>query len=447
MGITSYRPWNKLLKNRGHTASNSNDAGWLEKGDHLDDGTHSSDEHVAGLHRREFIALMALISMMSALAIDMLLPAFSEMRPAFGLEPDANDLSMAITLFFMGSAVGSLVMGPLTDALGRKTVLFGSLALYGLASAVVTIAPSLTVLLVARFIWGVGASGPRVLSQAIVRDRFSGTAMAHIMALIQAVFFLAPIMAPLTGSMLLNIGNWRLVTISGAFIAAFTITWALRLEETLPPENRQQLNVVAVIKSYLTVMKSPVVVAFTLGLSFGFSAFMSFLGSIEFVFTSIYDRHSLFIWYFIGIGTLFSFTALGVNKLLSYVSARPLSLIMAGFYLVGAWALFAVISTNDGLPPLAVFLVFYTIAIMGQIVTGPIASSLALEPMGDRAGTASAAIGAVSTLIGAFFANQIDKRLTDDVWPIGAGYAIFISLAFCCYLAAFFLTRSTTETA
>ena len=159
---------------------------------------------------------MALASAMAAIAIDTLLPAFEQMRPAFGLDSDSTRLSLTLTLFFAGMAVGTLFYGPLADAIGRKPLLFVSLGLYAAAAVVGALAPSLEVLLASRFVWGFAAAGPRTLTQAIVRDRFSGTAMARAMTLIQTAFFLGPILAPILGKGLVALGSWRYVMVFGA---------------------------------------------------------------------------------------------------------------------------------------------------------------------------------------------------------------------------------------
>ena len=122
----------------------------------------------------ELVVLVALMTATGALAIDQMLPAFSEMRVHFDLDADSTRLSLAVTLFFAGCGVGNFFAGPLADALGRKPVVVGSMALYGAAAIASALSPSLTVLFISRFVWGFAAAGPRTLSQAMVRDRYSG---------------------------------------------------------------------------------------------------------------------------------------------------------------------------------------------------------------------------------------------------------------------------------
>ena len=179
---------------------------------------------------REFVLLMGVLTALSAMAIDITLPAFAEMRPAFGLDDDSTRLSLTVTLFLMGAGVGHLFYGPIADAVGRKPTLAGGLLLYAAAALVAALAPSLGVLYAARFVWGCAAAGPRVLTQAIVRDRFAGTSMARVMTLIQTVFFIAPITAPGIGKALVVIGSWRWVMAFGVVTSLAAVAWTLRLE-------------------------------------------------------------------------------------------------------------------------------------------------------------------------------------------------------------------------
>ena len=103
---------------------------------------------------REFVLLMALLTAMSSLAIDLMLPAFAQMRTAFGLDDDSTRLSLTVTLFLMGVGVGHLFYGPIADAVGRKPTLVGSVVLYAAAALVAALAPSLGVLYISRFVWG-----------------------------------------------------------------------------------------------------------------------------------------------------------------------------------------------------------------------------------------------------------------------------------------------------
>lgn len=381
---------------------------------------------------REFVALMALISALSALAIDMLLPGFAQMRVDFGLPADANDLAATITLFFVGSGVGNLVYGPLTDAWGRKPVLLASLALYGGSALVATLAPTLQVLLVARFFWGFGAGGPRVLNQAIVRDRYSGTAMAQVMSLIQAVFFLGPVAGPLLGAGLVAVGGWRLIMAFGVMVAVVTAAWSTRLAETLPPERRRPLGLRSITSGFRLVVSSRVTFLLGLSLTFVSGAFFSFLSSSELVFADVFDRGSLFVPYFSTMAVLLGGFSFGVNRLLRTMPAQWLTLTAGAALVVLAAARLVLAQANGGVPPFVPWLVLFSLSNLCVIAIFPSLNSLALEPMGDLAGTAASVLGFLSSVGGAALATFTDRSLTGTVTPLAVAYLGYglISLGF-----------------
>lgn len=379
---------------------------------------------------------MAGVSMMSALAIDMLLPAFGDMRPDFGLAEDSTQLSLTITLFFLGSAVGYLIYGPLSDALGRKRVLAISLGLYALCAVVATLSNSLTMLLAARFVWGFAAAGPRVLSQSIVRDRYSGTAMARVMTLIQAAFFLGPILAPIIGQGLVTVGSWRWVTAFGVFSAAAILAWSTRLEETLPLEHRRTMQPAEILRGFIHVSRNRTTMLYGFAIMFGFGAFYSFLASSELIFDSIFGRENLFVAFFVATSMAFSLVAVLMNWALRRTEAHVVALAAGGAYATFSIAMLVVIAIGDGRPDFWIWVVLFAAANACQIAFFPSANSLALEPMGELAGTATGILGFVTATVGAALGNQIDRRIDDTLWAIGIGYALYACAALALQLLA-----------
>ena len=381
---------------------------------------------------REFVLFMAMVAAMSALAIDILLPAFAEMRPAFGLDDDSTELSLTITLFLMGTGVGNLFYGPIADAVGRKPTLAGGMALYGAAALTCALAPSLGVLYASRFVWGFASGGSRTLTQAIVRDRFAGTAMARVMTLIQTAFMITPILAPVLGKALVEIGSWRWVMVFGAVIAVAVLAWSVRLAETLDPDNRRPLSVRPVLAGFRWVMGNRTSLGYTLMITFGFGAFLSFLASTELIFGEVYGRPGWFVPYFSAFGVASALVALGCNRLLYRVEARQLALGAGAVFVAISAALFAVTAAGDGLPPFGLWMVLFSLANASYVGVFPTGLSLALEPMGKMAGTAAAVMGACGSLGGSLLASFTDRAIDGSVMPIGIAYFAYslIALAF-----------------
>ena len=385
---------------------------------------------------REFVLLMALLTAMSSLAIDLMLPAFAQMRPAFGLDDDSTRLSLTVTLFLMGAGVGHLFYGPIADAVGRKPTLVGSMVLYAAAALVAALAPSLGVLYISRFVWGFAAAGPRTLTQAIVRDRFAGTAMARVMTLIQTVFFIAPIMAPSLGKALVLIGSWRWVMAFGVVSGLAVVVWSLRLEETLDPAHRRQLRLGSVLAGFRSVVADRTAVGYTLMVTFSFGAFLAYLGSSELIFSDVYDRAGWFLPYFTVAGVVAAAVALSSNRLLHRLHARQLALGAGSAFAAASAALFAVTIASDGLPPFGVWLVLYSLCNSIHVAVFPSGISLALEPMGAKAGTAASVLGFSTWMLGALLASFTDRAIDGSVMPIGIAYFAYSSIALACQLWA-----------
>ncbi|MYL04146.1 MAG: multidrug effflux MFS transporter [Acidimicrobiaceae bacterium] len=393
-------------------------------------------EPLRRMSEREFVLLMGVLTALSAMAIDITLPAFAEMRPAFGLDDDSTRLSLTVTLFLMGAGVGHLFYGPIADAVGRKPALAGGLLLYASAALAAALAPSLGVLYVARFVWGVGAAGPRVLTQAIVRDRFAGTAMARVMTLIQTVFFIAPITAPGIGKALVVIGSWRWVMAFGVVTSLAAVAWILRLDETLDPAHRRPLRLGPMLAGFRFVIANRTALGYTLMVTFGFGAFLAYLGSTELILSDVYDRPSWFVPYFTVAGVVAAAVALTSNRLLHRMHARQLTLGAGSAFAAVSAVLFVVTVAGDGLPPFGVWLVLFSLANAIHVAVFPSGVSLAMEPMGAMAGTAASAIGVSTWMLGSLLASFTDRAIDGSVMPIGVAYLIYTALALACQLWA-----------
>ena len=188
---------------------------------------------------REFILLVTALMATTAVGIDLMLPAFPEIRQQFGMAPDSTQVTWIVTAYFLGLAAGPWLYGPASDRFGRRIPLFAGLALYAVSAATAALAPSWQLIVIARFVWGVGAAGPRSLSVAMIRDRYDGDAMARLMSMIMAVFLLVPIVAPGVGAGLIAVLPWRAVFWFPAVVAGLLALWARRLPETLPVDRRR----------------------------------------------------------------------------------------------------------------------------------------------------------------------------------------------------------------
>ena len=253
---------------------------------------------------RGFILTLAACMAVTALAIDSALPAFGEIRTAFGLADDATSVTGIITFFFIGSSLGLLPAGVLADRFGRRAVMWGGLGLYVFGAVLSIFAPSLWVLFLARFIWGLGSAGPRVAAMAMVRDAYEGEQMAKQMSMIMAVFILVPTFAPALAAGILVIGPWQAVFWACAVVAVAVAGSVSLLPETLAPDQRRALAVRDVGNGLRTIFTTPGTLGYLVSLTALFGVFLSYLASSEIILDQVFGLEEWFPLFFGGIAII-----------------------------------------------------------------------------------------------------------------------------------------------
>src|SRR5215218_10894005 len=183
------------------------------------------------------VVVLGMLSMFGPLSLDLYLPALPEL--ADDLNASASAAQLSITACLVGLAVGQLVAGPLSDRLGRKRPLMIGLLAYLLASVACALAPTATVLIALRLIQGLGGAAGIVISRAIARDLYSGSALMIFFSRLLLIAGLAPVLAPILGGQLSRIMSWRgIFGVLAGFGAALLLAGWLGLKETLPPARR-----------------------------------------------------------------------------------------------------------------------------------------------------------------------------------------------------------------
>lgn len=381
------------------------------------------------MHRRkeigstEFIVLVACIMLLTALAIDIMLPAFDELRDYFGLGQDSTATAQIVTFFFLGQ-IGQVVFGPLSDRFGRIGIMRMGFALYVSGCIAAALSSSLNGILAARFVVGLGSAALSVCATATVRDRFEGDKMARIMSLILTIFLMVPIAAPLLGSAILSVASWQAVFIAPALFAVIVFVWSLRLNESLPPERRNTLALSSIFKSVQSIAGNRVFLRYTAITTILFSAFSSYIGSSERMISEIYGQPELFIWIFGGVGLVMAiFTFLNAQLVGRFGAWRAVRGFLLAYFIL-ACVLLAITLVTEGKPNIFIF--FALIALLQGINVGaePNSSALALEPLGSVAGMAAAIYGTSFLVVGAVMGSFIDRMLIDSVAPLAVAYFI-----------------------
>ncbi len=378
---------------------------------------------------REFVALVATCIAMAALSIDLMLPAFPEMRESFGLAEGSTQVTWVITAFFLGLGVGQLFYGPLSDRFGRKRLLYAGLVLYVISASAAALSSSLSMLILCRVLWGLGAAAPRSLALAMVRDTFEGDRMARTMSHVMATFILVPVFAPSLGGLLLLGGSWRVVMWVPVGAAPVLAVWALRLPETLPPSKRRAINPAALGQALQAVVRSRRTVAYGLAVTCLFGIMTAYVGSSEVIIDEVFHQGKLFPVIFgalacmLGLGSLLSanlVTRLGLDKLVRY----------GAMYTLGAAALLATVAVaTGGHPPLWAFALTMALLLPGVSMLIPNSNTAAMGPVAHVAGMAAALLGTVSTVGGALLGSVLDGVFNGSVTPFALGAVSLAAVA------------------
>lgn len=379
----------------------------------------------------EFVALIALLFSVVAFSIDSMLPALPEIAGDLGLS-DINRAQLVIAVFFIGSGLGQLVMGPLSDAIGRRPVILGGLLLYMLFSFVAFLSTSLELLLFARFVQGVGVSAPRTVSMALIRDLHVGRVMAQIMSLSMVLFVLVPAVAPLIGQTIIDQFGWRSIFLSFMLFGAIIFGWLyLRQPETHPAAARRPMSLANYRIALVEVVSTRITMTYAFVLSLGLAAIMGYLVSAQQTYDIYFDRGAAFPFWFAMVAL-----ASGPSGFLNAALVRRYGMRRIVTVTLACLLLFSlVVLACFALPLLAgdrlfwLFLVWSTAVFWSAGLTMGNLQSLVMEPMGHVAGMAAAITGALSTVLGAALAVPIGLAFDGTPMPLFLGIAALSALA------------------
>ncbi|MEM9708918.1 MAG: multidrug effflux MFS transporter [Pseudomonadota bacterium] len=354
------------------------------------------------LSTREFIALMAVIVATVAFSIDAMLPALGAI--AEELTPDApNRAQLIVPIFVLGIGIGMVFVGPLADAFGRKPVLLVGAVVYIGASLVAWQAPTLEGVLLARFVQGMATAVPRIVAMAVIRDVYRGREMAQILSFVLMVFTLIPVLAPSLGAVLIAGFGWRSLFPAFAIFSALSVAWfAFRQPETLAPTDRRPLRPRAILQGIGEVLSYSVVRRSVAAQCLAFGCLFTLLTTTQPVFDQTFGREAGFpLWF--GAVSLVSAGAAYVNSRLVTKVGMRLLIFRSMAALTGFGFVYAGLVQFDLLGPLAfpayiafMIAVFSTVAFtIGNL------NALAMDPLGQLAGTGASVIGAISTAVSA----------------------------------------------
>lgn len=375
----------------------------------------------AGWQRVRLVVILGALSAFGPLSIDMYLPALPQLGRDFGAVPSQTQLTLSACL--LGLALGQVLAGPISDALGRRRPLLIGVACYALASLLCVAAPSVAVLTLLRFVQGFAGAAGIVIARAVVRDMHSGVAAARFFSLLMLVNGSAPILAPIIGGQLLRFTTWRGVFVTLAIIG--TLLWlaaATGLRETLPTESRQTGGFGAILHTFRQLLTDRSFMGIALASGLAFAAMFAYISGSPFVLQEIYGVSPQVF------SILFGTNALGI-VIAGQISGRlvgrvaPLHLVTVGLSscAAGGVALLLVIVAGVGLVGILPAL-FLVVASLGLIL--PSATTLALTGHPRTAGSASALLGVMQYAIGAAAAPLVGLGGASSDLPMGVVIAV-----------------------
>ncbi|MBD8876098.1 MFS transporter [Roseibium polysiphoniae] len=371
----------------------------------------------------EFVVMIAALMALNALAMDVMLPALPDIGNALGIENE-NDRQQVLIAYLIGFGGAQLFYGPISDSYGRRAILLGGLALYAVASVASLMSNTLDQLLLARFVQGVGCAATRVIAVSVVRDCYTGRQMGKVMSLVMMIFMAVPIIAPSIGQAVLLMSNWHWIFSLLLFAGIVMLIWCwIRLPETLPKEYRQPLNVETILRAYITTVKTRVSLGYMLAITCVFGGLFSFITMSQQIFVDIYGLGVYFPIVFAGIAVAMSLASFLNSRLVEAVGMRRLSHTATLVYTGSGILLFAL--SSAGIENLIVFTILSATLMACFGFIGANFNSMAMEPLGDIAGTASSVIGFVTTLGGAILGYIMGQYFNGTTQPLGFAFAIY----------------------
>lgn len=376
---------------------------------------------------KEFTLLMALLMSIVAISIDALLPALGVIGGELGIQ-NANHIQLVIVCIFLGMSVGQLIAGPLSDAKGRKPILYGGILLYLVGAVICYLARDFDTLLLGRIIQGLGVSGPYVTAVSVVRDKFAGAQMAKVMSLVMMIFIMVPALAPSLGQAVLHFAGWRAIFLMYlGYSIAIGLWIMLRLEETLPSERRIPMKAHAFWLGFKIVIKNRTTILYTLAMGLCFGCLIGYLGASQQIFQNQFGVGEKFPLYFGGLALMLGVASLINSKIVARFGMRPICQVTMGTMAITSM-LFVALHLILGSVSLVVFVVYLAILFFSFGLMFGNLNAVAMEPMGAVAGMASAITGAISSVISLTLGTVIGQAYDNTVLPIALGFAVLTTL-------------------
>jgi Bcr/CflA subfamily drug resistance transporter len=385
---------------------------------------------------RGLILVLAALTAVAPLATDMYVPGF----PALGrtLHASSSAVQLTMTAFLAGLVVGQLIIGPISDGIGRRGLLIGGTTGFAAFSVLCALAPNITVLTGARFLQGAAGAAGMVLARAVITDRFHGAELPRYFAMLAQIMGIAPIAAPILGGAVLSVASWRAVFIVLAVLGLLLLLGVLRkAPESLPPERRQHDGIASTFKAMGTLLKHRAFLGYALTLGFSAAALFSYIAGSSFVFEDLHGV-SASMYSLIFASNAFGMLIAGASFSRLAPRLRLNTLLTAGVTIAATGAVAQVVLRLTLGETLAGTWITLFVTITGVGLVFPATMSIGQALARHAPGAASAVLGGLQFLLGALAAPLVGLFGSGSSLPMAL---IMLIATACAMLALLALAR------
>ncbi|WP_202526290.1 multidrug effflux MFS transporter [Sneathiella litorea] len=367
-------------------------------------------------------AILGLLAAIGPFAVDMYLPAFPAIEK--GLGTSVSSAQMTLTVYFIAFGIAQLFYGPFSDQVGRKPPLYLGLAIFAIGTIGCALSPTIEWLLVSRFIQGIGGAVVMVVPRAIIRDMYTGPQATRLMAMVMLVISVSPMLAPLAGSWLILIADWRAIfwVLFAAALIGIVITGYMQ-PETLEKHHRVPVNVRTLFRGCRILLTDPTFMGVTFIGGFGMASFFVFVANASFIYTGQFGLSATQFSLAFAVNAIgfFATSQLAAGLGEKFGMERVVSLAVLGF---AGFSLLLVALTYAGFGSLLVTISFLFLAnaCLGFVI--PTTMVIALDNHGDIAGLASSLGGTLQMLAGGLFIVVMGPFFDGTTFPMVVAIAL-----------------------
>ena len=368
-----------------------------------------------------FIIILGALTAIGALSIDMFLPGLPELKNDFNTT--TANAQLTLSLFMIGLGLGNLIVGPISDSIGRKKPLVISMIIFALASLGIVFVENIWIMVFLRFIQGFTGGAGAVISRAIASDMYRGNELTKFLALLMLVNGVAPVIAPALGGLILSFAVWRMVFVILTLFGVLMVLGSLfKVPESLSVENRDSSGVNVIFSNFKSLLTTPRFVLPMLIQGVTFIMLFSYISASPFLVQKIYGVSPLhFSWMFAGVGITLIIASQIAGKLVDYFHPQVL---LRAFTIIQIFGVVIVSLTLINHWHFALLVIGFIVLVAPVTGVATLGFSIAMEERTTGSGSASSLLGLLQSLLGGLVTPLVNLKGEYNSMP----YIIIISL-------------------